>query len=138
MASLGIPDDERRTSSIDHLICDSRELIDLHDAFYLSEEPDDQPEIATGHAKNGPDSLRVSEIIHIERQPKLHPPPLQDENYFILPKRFVLMGKPNTAVKLRIPAELLFHPRHTNKNQCDLGTVMKVPQILHSNSVQAF
>lgn len=101
MAGVGMPDVERRTGSIDHLIGNSRQLTNLHNSFNLS-EPANQPEIATGHTKNSPNSLRISEVIHVERQPKFLPPSFKDENYFILPKRFVLVSKSNTDVKLRI------------------------------------
>ena len=106
MAGSGCADDEGASGGFDDVVGDYVEVVDLEDAFDLREEAFEEPEVAAGGAFDGGEGLRVGEVVKVECFAEFAPVAFEDELEFVMAECPVLVGEAETAIELRVVAEL--------------------------------
>lgn len=111
------------------------QLVDLHDAFHLSEESVDEAEVASG---DGGDGLGVGVVLGVKGLTEFASASFQDKAQFFLGQGAVFVGEADPAVELGVAAELFFDAGHTNQDQPGIGAVVAISEVFDSAGTQAF
>lgn len=123
-------DYKRARGSLDYVVGDRFEFVDLEDSCDLRKEAFEQPEVSAGDPLDRGDRLRVGEVLGIEGAAETLPVTREDEEKLVTSQVSVSVGKPEPAVELRVVAETLVDAGHANEDDRDVFSIMSVTKNL--------
>ena len=92
-------DDEGAAGCFDDVVGDGVQVVDLHDAVDLDEQPLDEPEVSAGDAGDRGYGLGVGEVVWVEGEAEAVPVSVEDEAQFGY--RLNCFSRPGMPIRMR-------------------------------------